>query len=632
MPGVSSVGEGSSGMNVRGGRVDQNLVLFNDVPLFNTSHALGFVSAFNQDVINDFSLYKGSVPAQLGGRASSVIEINTRRGSFEEWKYQGGVGPVTSRFAVEGPITNDKTSIFAAGRISHANWVLRKVADPDVKKSEVVFNDGYLGFSHRFNENSTADVTFYGSHDVFQFSDRFGFRWKNYLVNARWQSQADRKVSPLLSLSYGHLNNTLFEPSVVGASEISNTMNYFQLKETLHYIPIEAHEIKAGITVIGYLPSDEVQSGYKGNPLIMEKTAGKSRGVEWAIFANDEFEVNENISISAGLRYSHYWHLGPDTTFQYDSPARSANSISDTSYHGRPSIIESFGGLEPRVSVRLNISENNSIKASYARMRQYIHLISNTTAPTPIDLWQVSTRYMPPQIADNYSIGYFLNLKDNLWETSAELFYKDMNNLVEYKDFAQLFLNDHIETELLSGKGRAWGAELFIRRLKGRWTGWLSYTYSNTEVMIPSSTEGESINSGDWFPSNYNKPHTLHLVLNKRMRRQGAFSAIFSYNTGRPFTAIESSYIAGGTVIPIYSERNKYKIPDYFRVDVSLTIGNVLKKVDDSLVISLYNLFGRENAYSVFYQRPASNFFVPKPYKLSVLGAALPSLTYNFRF
>lgn len=632
MPGVSSVGEGSSGINVRGGRVDQNLVLFNDVPLFNTSHALGFVSAFNQDVIDNFSLYKGNVPAQFGGRASSVIDINTRRGDFEEWIFQGGVGPVSSRFAVEGPLVNKRSSVLLAGRVSHANWALARVADPDVRKSEVLFNDGFIGLSHRFNENSTADVTAYASHDNFRFSDRFGFRWNNYLVNARWQSRADKKMSPLLSASFGHFKNTLFEPSGVAASSIENAMNYFHLKETLNYIPTERHDIRGGISAIGYFPRNEMKTGYDANPLVTTKQSGKSSGLEWAVFLNDDFEWTENISLSAGLRYSHYFHLGPDTTYRYAPGERLASRIADTLYHSQGSVIKSFNGFEPRLSIRVNLRDNQSLKAGYNRMIQYIHLISNTTAPTPVDVWQVSTVHTPPQLADNYSLGYFWNLKDNLWETSAELFYKDMHNLVEYKDFAELLLNDHIETELLSGKGRAWGAELFIRRLKGRWTGWLSYTFSRTEVMVSSPVESESVNDGEWFPSNYHKPHTLNLVLNKQLGRQGAFSLVFSYNTGRPFTAIESSYVSGGTVVPVYSHRNQHTIPNYWRADLSITIGNVLKKVDDSLVVSLYNVFGRENAYSVFYQRPSSNFFIPKPYKLSVLGAVLPSLTYNFRF
>lgn len=633
MPGVSSVGEGSSGFNVRGGRTDQNLVLLNDVPIFNTSHALGFISAFNQDVIKDFSLYKGNVPANFGGRASSVLEVTTRRGDFDKWKYQGGVGPISSRFTAEGPIKTSKTSLLLAGRVSYANWMLKTVSDPNVKNSKVSFSDSFASLSHRFSENSTADVTYYGSKDFFQSSNQFGYNWNNSILNAKWRSLSNRKASPVLSLAYGHFKSTIFDPSGIEASQITNTLNYFQLKETINYTPGEDQNIVAGLETIAYLPQPEVQIGYKGNPAIPEKKVDKNNGVEFSLFANDDYQISDNISLSFGIRYSYYMHIGPDTVYRYlDNLPKTLSSITDTSYYKGMEGIKKFNGIEPRLSARFNITSHQSIKVSYNRMRQYIHMISNTTSPTPVDLWQVANEYLPPQIADNFSLGYFHNLKENVWETSAEVFYKNMQNLVEYKNFPQLFLNNHIETELLTGQGRAYGAELYIRKLKGKWTGWASYTYSQTEIKVDSPYESESINNGSWFPSNYNKPHTLNIVTNRRTRNAGALSFIFSYNTGRPLTAIESSYIVDGTVVPIYSERNKYQIPDYVRFDFSFTIGNVIRKLDDSLVFSIYNLFGRENAYSVFYQRPANNYLIPKPYKLSVLGSPLPSLTYNFKF
>jgi hypothetical protein len=633
MPGVTSVGEGSSGLNVRGGRTDQNLVLLNDVPLFNTAHALGFVSAFNQDVIQDFSLYKGNVPAHFGGRASSVLDISTRRGNFENWNFQGGIGPISSRFTAEGPIDSLQTSVLVAGRISHANWVLKKMNDPDVKRSKVSFYDGFAEVSHRFSENSSADLSIYGSSDTFQFSEQFGFSWDSYVISGKWQGFADRKLSPTLHAAYGHYKNSFFDPSGVDASEIINTMNFVQLKQTINYIPDDEHNIVGGFSAIAYLPEPEVKQGYEGNLKIPKSSAEKNSGLEVSVFANDDYQLSDNISVSLGLRYSHYVHVGADTVYHYrNGLPQTTDAITDTTFHGEFETIKAFGGLEPRISARINITPVQSIKVSYNRMRQYIHQISNTTAPTPIDLWQVSNQYLPPQIADNYSIGYFLNIKDNRWETSAELFVKNMSNLVEYKNFPNLFVNDHLETELLTGKGRAYGGEIYIRRLKGRWTGWLAYTYSQTEVKVSSPFENESINEGKWFPSNYNKPHNLNLVVNRSLRKSSAFSLIFSYNTGRPFTAIESSYIVDDIVVPVYSERNKYKIPGYYRLDVSFTIGKVVKKLDGSLVLAIYNLLGRDNAYSVFYKRPAVNYFVPKPYKLSVLGAALPSLTYNFRF
>jgi hypothetical protein len=632
LPGVSSVGEGSAGFNVRGGRMDQNLILLNDAPLFNSAHALGFVSAFNQDILKDFALYKGNVPANFGGRASSVLEVTTRRGDFTKWQYQGGIGPISSRFSAEGPIKSDKSSLLMSGRISHANWLLKKATDPNVKRSKLSFYDAFAGWSHRFSSNSTADVTLYSTSDEFRYVDQFGYRWNNLLVNGRWRSLADRAASPTFSASYGHFKSTLFDPAGVDASEVSNTLNYLQVSETVNYT-VEKHNLVAGLSGLAYLPKPETRNGYNGNPAIQRKSVDKNKGVEFAIFANDDYTLSESISISIGLRFSHYTHLGKDTVYQYAAgEGRTVAAIEDTLYYSNLEAIRSFSGLEPRISARFNLTPSQSVKVGYNRMRQYVHLISNTTAPTPIDLWQVSNEYLPPQIADNYSVGYFRNLKDNKWEMSFEVFYKDMKNLVEYKDFPTLFLNDHLETELLSAMGRAYGGEIYIRRLKGRWTGWLSYTYSQTEIKVSAENAAESINGGKWYPSNYNKPHAFHLVLDRKLRGRGALSLTLSYNTGRPLTAIENSYIAGGTVVPLYSERNKYKIPYYFRVDASFTIGDVVKKIEDSLVFSVYNLFGRDNAYSVFYQRPATNYFIPKPYRLSILGAVLPSLTYNFKF
>ena len=633
MPGVSSVGEGSSGFNVRGGRTDQNLILLNDVPLFNTAHALGFVSAFNQDVIRDFSLYKGSVPAQLGGRASSVLEITTRRGNTEEWTFQGGVGPVSTRFMAEGPVAKSQTSLLLSGRISYADWFLRRISDPDVKNSSAFFFDGLATLSQRLSEHSTADLTYYASRDDFAFSDQFEYSWSNQIINARWQGLTDRKASPSVSASYGRYRSKLIDPSPPDASSLTITLNYLKLKGSVNYVPDEKHTVIGGLETTAYLPEPEKRIPIGTDSGIKSKQVDRNQGVEVAFFVNDDFRISDNISVSAGLRFTHYSHIGPDTVFHYSPDApRSLSTLTDTTYYTNRSTIKAFNGVEPRLSLRINLAADQSIKLSYNRMRQYIHQVSNTTAPTPVDLWQVSNAYFPPQIADNYSVGYFVNLDKNAWETSAELFYKDLENLIEYRDFPELYLNNHPETELRPAQGRAYGAELYIRRIKGRWTGWLSYTYSETRVKVASSDPSESVNDGEWYPSNYNKPHTVNIVINRALRRSSAISLILSYNTGRPLTAIEDSYIVDDVVVPVYSDRNKYRIPDYLRVDFSFTIGDIVRKLDDSLVFSVYNLLGRDNAYSVFYQRPRSSFFIPQAYKLSILGSPMPSLTYNFKF
>ncbi len=633
LPGVTSVGEGSSGFNVRGGRADQNLILFNGTPIFNSSHALGFVPGFNQDAIKNFSLYKGNVPANYGGRASSVLEINTKSGDFEKWQFQGGVGLISSRFLAEGPLIKNKTSLLTAFRTSNSDWVLRQVENPDVKNSSFNFYDANITLAHKFTTASILRLNLYSSNDFFRFSQRFGFEWQNYLANVEWKSHTDRKLSPTLNIAFGEYRSNLIDPTITNPSQLKNALIYYNIKETLDYVPNEKHSIKGGVEATAYLPSAEELSGYNGNKSIVGKKVEKNHGIESALFLNDEYQFSETISMTGGLRYSVYNQIGSANVFTYQpNVPKVEGSIIDTLKYGTGALIKTYQGLEPRVSARFTLSESQSIKISYNKMRQYIHQISNTTAPTPVDIWQVSTAYLPPQIANNYSIGYFRNLKDNMFETSAELFYKSMDNLIEYKDFPSLYLNQHIETELLSGKGRAYGGEVYIRKLKGKWTGWISYTYSQTQVNVSSINPSETINGGKWYPSNYNKPHNISIVGNRRMGKAAAFSFIFNYTSGRPLTAVETSYITSGTVVPVYSDRNQYNIPDYIRLDLSLTINSVFKKLDDSLVISFYNFLGRSNAYSVFYQRPQSNYFIPKPYQLSVLGSTLPSITYNFKF
>lgn len=633
LPGVTSVGEGSSGFNVRGGRVDQNLILWNGTPVFNASHALGFLSAFNQDIVKDFTLYKGNVPAQYGGRASSVLEINSRTGDWEKWKGQGGIGLAASRLTIEGPIKPGKTSIILGGRFSHANWLLGRVRDPDVRRSRLSFSDFNTSIAHRFTDNSSLRLSYYNSFDSFQFSQQFGFDWANHLVNAEWTALADRKISPTTSISFGRYNSKLIDPAGLDASTVQNRMNYFQVREAVNYLATDQHTLTGGFEAIAYLPLDDIRQPLNTNSVVEPKRIGKNRGVEGAFFVNDEFRINEQISVAGGLRYSAFQQFGADTVFQYASGVpRRQTAIIDTSYFKNLEPIQFYHGLEPRFSFRYGFSDEHSVKASYNRMRQYIHLISNTTAPTPVDLWQVSNPFLPPQIADHYSLGYFRNFDDNMFETSVEGFYKDMRNLVEYRDFPELFLNRHLETELLRARGRAYGIEVFGRKQKGRWTGWVAYTFSRTLVQIPFDFPTETVNRGEWYASNFDRPHNLNIVANRRLGRNGSFGLLFNYTSGRPITAIESSYIDNSVVVPIFSDRNRYRIPAYIRLDVSLTIGNVFSKINDSLTFSIFNLLGRENAYSVFYLRPSPNFQIPRPYQLSILGAAFPSFTYNFNF
>lgn len=628
LPGVGSVGEGSAGFTVRGGRTDQNLLLFNGTPIFNASHALGFVSSFNPDVVSNFTLYKGHVPAMLGGRASSVLEVNTRPGNMESWKFQVGAGLAASRLLAEGPIQKDKSSFLVSTRFSNSNWLLGLADNPDIQASRLNFYDVTSSFVQELSPNSSLRLNYFRSYDFFQFSNQFAYDYTNQIANLEWKTLTHRKASPSTLISASSFTNSLIDPDGFDASKLTNQMNYFQFRQLLNYQPTESIQLTTGVESVFYQSRPEELTNYKGKGTVVPQKVDKNSGIEWAGFVNGEVTLGERFSFAGGVRYSGYTHLGSDTVFQYQPNApRTVSQMADTIIYGRGDKITSFQGLEPRFSVRISPFKSQSIKLGYNRMRQYIHQISNAAAPTPVDIWQIATQYMPPQIADNYSVGYFANLKDNTWELSAEYFYREQNGLIEYKDFPTLFLNRHIETELVNAQGRAYGFELYGRKMKGLWTGWISYTFSRSFVRTLSDFPEELVNRGEWYRANFDKPHAINIVLDKKIGK-GGVSWTATYNTGRPITAIESSFIVDGTVIPIYSDRNQYRIPDYFRIDMAITIGSVLKKYEDTLVLSIYNILSRENAYSVFYQTPP-NFLIPKPYQLSILGAAFPSLTYN---
>lgn len=644
LPGISTVGEGSSGFNVRGGRADQNLILQNGSQLFNSSHVLGFFSSFNPDLIDKFTLYKGNIPAQFGGRVSSVLDVELREGSSERLQFRGGLGLVSSRLVLEGPLKNKKTTFLFGGRTSYSNYVLKRTKNQDVRNSEASFYDINAIISHRFSDNSKVILSYYGSDDSFRFSNEFGFKWNTQLGNLRWKYIINPDLYSNLTVVYGNYSSRLFEPEGADAQDLNNGIKYFQLKQNFLYTSLDKHSINAGVEWVHYDSKPETSDPFSSASGLISQVVDKEQGREISAYINDEFGISDRVSLSVGLRYSLFQNIGPYDVFVYDpNMPRTVSAITDTINYASGDVIKSYGGLEPRLSMRYQLTPSSSIKLSYSKMRQYIHSISNTTSPTPIDVWQVSNTYIPPQVADNFSLGYFKNYQNDTWETSFDLFYRDTDNLVEYKDLVQLLVNNHLETDLLSGRGRSYGAELSIKKTKGMWTGWLSYTYSRAEIRVDGNGRNEQINRGEWFASNYDKPHNITVVLKKQLGEKSAFNANFTYSTGRPTSAITSFYEIGTATIPQFSDRNQFRIPDYFRIDLSFTIAeNVWKhrvgkdlskrRYKDSLTISVYNLLARRNAYSVFFRIPDEFFLTPKPHKLSVLGQAFPALTYNFKF
>lgn len=630
LPGVSSVGEGTSGINVRGAKTDQNLLLMNEALVLSSNHALGFISAFNTDVTESFTLYKGNLPANYGGRAGSALDIQMRDGDRKSWRGQAGVGTSNAKLMLEGTLVEDKVSLILGGRVSNTNWLLKQARDYDIKNSKLDFYDIYVGLNWEIETGHTLEANTLITSDYFKFSDEFGYDWANRVSSLKYKGVLSENLSITALITDGNFNNSFFDPEGIDAARVENGMNYQQGKFSAVWANSD-FSVTAGVEGVYYKGKEELLSPYDELSSVENSKVGKERGLELAAFTSLEWEITEKTGIVAGVRYSTYNQLGSDTVYLYqpNEPITSGN-IMGTEPMGKGSI-QSYSGFEPRFSLRQNITAYSSVKLSYSRLYQYIQSVSNTFGPTPIDLWQLSTTYIPPQRSDSFSLGYFKNAKDNKWEFSIDGFYRMTENQVEYRDFAEIFQNPHMETELVFGEGKAYGVELLAKKNLGVFTGWLAYTYSRTFFRTLSDFSEEQINQGEWFPSNYDKPHELNFILSRKIYPRGLFNLSVNYSTGRPVSAVNASYVLGGLIVPEYSGRNEYRIPDYFRVDVSYTIEKVFSKKGDSLNFSIYNLLGRRNAYSVFWKKDGDSQQL-RPYRLAILGAIFPSISYSIEF
>lgn len=624
-PGVSSLGEGASGFNVRGGEVDQNLILQDDGLIFNSSHALGFFSAFNADLIQSVNLYKSIIPSSFGGRLASALDIEMRDGDYSKFKVKSGIGLVSGRITIEGPIQKDKTSAILGIRSSYSDWLLKQARNIEVKNSTATFYDANIRLSHKFNAKNSISLSVYNSADRFEYNKSFGFQYGTLNLQAIYKKIFSGKVYSKWTVSKGNYNSQQTDLTGTDASRLKNQVDQLQFKNSITVNQRSDLQYQMGFQTILYkiLPGD--RSPFASYSNIISKRVEDEKGIESAAYIAIDKSIS-GLQINGGLRVSHYAFLGPKSIFQYSSdyPYLTKN-ISDTIIHSSNTFIKSYLNLEPRFSLRYSITSSSSIKTGYARTVQYINQIFNSDSPTPTSQYQLSTEYVQPTKAHNVSIGYFKNFKENLWESSIELFGRTMTNVIDYKDFADLYVNDHIETELLRGIGRAYGAELSIKKIKGELNGSLAYTLSRTERQI------EGISNSRWYPSNFDKPHQISMVLNHQYNQRHSFSINFVYNTGRPTTAPQGSYRTQfGVPVPIYSSRNWLRIPDYHRMDLAYTFGHGYKKdkkLKTSWTISIYNLYARKNAFSVYFTQ--TPFTGAQANKLAVLGTVFPSITLN---
>lgn len=628
LPGVTTVGEGASGFNVRGGKVDQNLILLNGGEIFNSSHLLGFFSIFNSDVVEDFTLYKGHIPANFGGRLASVLDVNLREGDQQSWSGGLTAGFVTSKFFVEGPIAENKLSVLAAGRFAYPNFMMHQIANIDVRQSEAHFDDQNVTASYRINDDNKVTFSLYRSTDKFRFSDDFQFNWSTLLGSVKVQNYFGENWLHELEISHVDYDNTQID--LIKDFAIDNGISFNSVHDNFLYEGFTGHELRAGIEWKIYEQTPEerrpgAESGFV--PALIEKDQGNIL----SFYFSDDWSLADKLNLSVGVRYNRYAHTGDEREFVYqDGEPILPINISDTSFVD--GTLSTFSNWEPRVGLNYRINPRIALKASYNQIAQYVHLISNSASPTPVDVWQVSTKHIEPQLSTNYSGGITYQGSNKKWQISVDGYYRDIENIYEYRDFANLILNPHLETELVQSRGRAYGTEVLIEKTKEGWTGWLSYTWSKSRNQTNSEFQTDLINNGDWYPSNYDQRHNFALVLNRQFGRNGFLSFNTVYRSGRPFTAVVTNYNFNDVAVPVYSERNQYNIPDYIRVDIGIGTNNFIGSLDDRLTLSVYNLLGRNNAYSIYYQFTSRAAILPHSYKLSVLGNAFPSVTYSVNF
>lgn len=633
LPGVSTAGELASGFNVRGGDLGQNLILQDGATIYNPSHLFGFFSAFNPDMVSDVTLYKGAGPANFGSRIASVLDVSLKKGDATRHSVTGGVGLITSRLSAQGPLVKNKSSYLIGGRISYCNWLLRATGDLQLRNSSANFYDVTAKIVHTFNEKNFVTLSVYNSYDAFKLETDSLFSWQTFNVSAGWDHTFSNNLFSNLTLQYSTYYTDVESFDRIEKFNYRNSIANAGIKYNVTRTLSEESKILAGFesTVSRVEPGKLTPRAESIN--IGFQDMQDQRMIESALFVQSDLKLTDKLSLSIGLRYSNFMRVGPEDIYSFDYSNLNGRypSVADTVSYKSGSLIKQYGGFEPRVSTRYLLGRNTSLKASFYRGYQYMHLISNTTSTTPQDYWVASGPVLRPQIGDQFTLGYFQNFSDNLYEFSVEGFYKNIDNAVDYMEGADITLNPILEAGLLQGKGKAYGAELFVKKTSGRLSGWVSYTYSRSlRKFMGDGDRSNLINDGKFYASAFDQPHRASVVVNYRLGLRTFFTANFNYSSGRPITIPVSkfSYDVYLSVLN-YSQRNAYRIPDYHRLDLSLTIKDKPHKTSryhDEWVFSIFNVYGRHNAYSITFDS------FGKAKKLSILGSIFPSISYNFRF
>ena len=634
LPGVKPAGEGNAGFYVRGGAADQNLILLDGAPVYNASHLMGFFSVFNSSAIKDVKLYKGNMPAQYGGRLASVMDVKMKDGNNKDYKVDGGIGIISSKLTFEGPIVRDKGSFMISGRRTYADLFLKLSKDKKQQDTKLYFYDLNLKANYKINENNRVFISGYFGRDVLGYSDEFGFDWGNTTATVRWNHIVNNKLFSNSSFIYSDYNYKIAINSDVDI-DISSRIHDWNFKQEFDYFLNEKNTIKFGANIIHhtFMPGELDSSDDSVNDFFIEN----KYSLESSAYVSNTQKLFDKLTLSYGLRFTNFTQLGPGTIITWDKDGK---PISKQKYE-KWETVASYNRLAPRFAMTYVIDEKQSLKAAYVRSYQFLHMISNSTTTSPTDVWLPTSNNIKPAESNQYSLGYFRNFKDNQWEFSSEVYYKNVKNIIDYRTGAATTFNADVESELLYGDGRAYGIEFLLKKRTGKFTGWVSYTLSRSEKLF------DEINNNTWFSAKQDRIHDFSIVASYQLTPRVVVSGTWVYFTGNAVTFPSGKYYIEGQLISYYTERNGYRMPDYHRMDVGVTLNNnkfkyeinpetgekekVKKRFQSSWNFSVYNVYGRENAYTISFRESETNPGSTEAVQLA-LFKFVPSVSYNFSF
>lgn len=634
LPGISSAGEGAMGLNVRGGKTDQNLVLLDDAVIYNPQHFFGIFQALNPFTTKGVDIYKGAIPMEFGGRLSSVFDIRSKNGNVEKVSGEGSIGPVTANLALEIPLEKEKSSLIVGGRGAYADWILRSLDDEALSNSNASFFDGILKYHNKINEKNEVKATAYYSRDAFSITSDSLYNYDNRLFSVRWDHRISDKTNSALIIDNSNYGFGIdFDGETNTDFKLDYSINETELKYKLRTSLNDKNTIDYGGSAKYYSVNPGSIEPDGGESDVKALFIDKEQAVEGALFIGDEITFNEKLSVNLGVRYAFFAALGKSSQRTYeDGMPKNESTVQDTISYSSGENIKTYGGPEVRLSTRYLFTPDFSIKASLSNSYQFLHTLSNNTTVSPIDTWKLSDLNIEAQQGYQASLGFYKNFKENEYELSIEGYYKKMENVLDFKTGANLFLNENVETQILQGDGKAYGVEFLLKKKSGQLNGWLSYTYSRSLYRFDSEFSEERINNGEFFPSNFDKPHDVSVITNYRFTKRYSFSANFVYQTGRPITYPVGTFRFNNADFVAFSDRNEFRIPDFYRLDLGLNIeGNHKKKklAHSFVTISVYNVLGRNNPYSVFFVTDDGEV---KALQSSIFSIPIPSITYNFKF